>query len=177
MFYIRLLEKSRGFSFNLFAAYNLGMGKESQEQGRAFEEYFSDSCKRQGFVSIKLPLGAIVYGSTSFGKPKFRLAKSPFDFIVGGQIGGHAVAAYIDCKTNQGATFPRSLIDWKQVENLELFSRFGHPSGYLVHFRKLEQIYFFSVKQLMSCEGSLKPEHGVLLGGLFDMSIKSLWKK
>lgn len=151
------------------------MGARAQAEGLGFEKLFTMICNQQGFQWIKIPTGARIYGKDRFGKPKYALTRSPFDFAIAGILNGQSVAAYIDCKTIDANTYPRSLIDWNQVNDLERFERVGHPAGYLIYFRKSHRVVFFKASTILGMESSLKIEQGLILGEVHSVNLLVLW--
>lgn len=153
------------------------MGAKSQAEGLGFEEEFKAFCNRQGFAWIKIPTGAKIYGSDRFGKPKYALTRSPFDFAIAGRLNDSLVAAYLDCKSINSDSFSSSLIDWDQVNDLEPFDRVGHPAGYLIYFRSVQKIVFIRAQKIIDIgtRESLKPIHGIDLGNLHTFNLHKLW--
>lgn len=153
------------------------MGKRAQKEGKAFEEYFEMSCNRQGFAWIKIPVGARIYGRNYDGSPKWKLTRAPFDYSIAGRLDGVSVAAYLDTKSINDDEFPRTLIDWDQVNDLQRFLEQGHPAGYLIHFRAIHKIVYIDADKLLKIGNfrSLKATDGIDMGDLFTMDIKKLW--
>ena len=153
------------------------MGKRAQKEGRAFEDFFELSCNRQGFSWLKLPVGAKICGKEASGKPKWKLTRAAFDYLIAGRIDGHSVAAYIDTKTIDSDRFTKSMIDWDQVNDLQRFWEQGHPAGYLIHFRAIHKIVYIDAGKLLKIGnfGTIYPTDGLDMGDLFTMDIKKLW--
>lgn len=151
------------------------MGSRAQKEGKGFEIIFQAVCNRQGFSWIKIPTGARIYGRDRFGKPKYTLTRSPFDFAIAGILEGLPVSAFLDCKSIDSASFPKSLVNWDQVNDLERFERVGHPAGYLIYLRKIQRVVFFKSSVILKMDSSLKPENGIDLGDLHGLQLKGLW--
>lgn len=153
------------------------MGKNSQAEGDSFEQYFAATCNRQGFSWIKLLPGAQIYGRNSDGTPKWKLVRCNFDYLLAGRIEGLSVAAYIDTKSIGNDEFPKTLVDWDQINDLLRFGEQGHPAGYVIHFRKVQKLVYIPAQKILDIGHSrnLTPGDGKYLGNLFDFDLKLLW--
>ena len=130
-------------------------------EGENFEVLLEYFASRSGWDVEKIPMGArIVYAR---GKPVTVAVKTPFDFI----FCKEGKVIFVDSKKTDGKTFAHSKIKSHQLESLLLKEKHGVKAGYIVHFKALNQVIFFSAGLLssISARESLKPENGLLIGG------------
>lgn len=137
-------------------------GRVSQKKGQVFEAMVFSCAQRLGFHPIKIPLGARQL-------PGNRLirVKTDFDLILVSEK-----VIFLDLKCTKAQSFPLSCATPHQIDSLAECERRGHKAGYLVNFETTNQIVFFSSLLFrLAVRGSLKPEHGILIGseGSFDL--------
>lgn len=127
------------------------MGKAQQAFGSLFEELFHMTCGRtQGMAVTRFPDGCRVVG-----KNKVIRIKTPCDWIL--TFGG--VTALIDTKTTESDSFPFSKIEKHQVKEMAIHAQSGARSGYVIWFRKSDDVVFMSslfLLGLINQRGSLK---------------------
>lgn len=87
--------------------------------------------------------------------------KTPFDFVL--IKGGKSI--FCDAKTTLDKTWSYSSNDPKQVHWLSECAKGGCRAGYIVNFRSISKIIFFSVEKLSGLRPreSLSPEQGINL--------------
>lgn len=144
-------------------------GKLARDSGQSFEYFFERRCEAESIIFIKIPDGCkrIKQGA------RLRLipVATPFDCV----ITKDSNAVCLDLKTIQTTNFTYSQIKPHQREALSNVGR-SLTAGYLIWFRKIDEVVFFDHKQIAECKsgGSLKPKEGLLLGTLQDMRVDIL---
>lgn len=103
----------------------------------------------------------ILMGCKQIGRGKLIRVRNPFDFALvrDGQV------VFMDAKTTLEGTFTHSSLTPHQVDWLGRTHSAGCMSGYVVEFRKLGKVSFFShplLANLKRGEG-LKPEQGIMI--------------
>jgi len=126
--------------------------------GAQWEALFESAAWRFGCKVIKIPSGC-----RWVGKNKIQPVTTPFDFC----LIRKSVSVYLDTKTTLAGTFIYSDIDQQQVYWLSQCAAGGCKAGYVVEFRKLKRVVFFSVEQLAGLKprSGLYPDDGVQLSG------------
>lgn len=145
-------------------------GRRAQHTGNAFEQMFETACYRQSIQFTRVP------DSCKQLATRIIRIKSPFDYIITYQ----GVTAVIDTKTKDADTFPNSMIDEDQVNNLAKHDQRPTRSGYVVYLRKAERIIFIPVKllaNLIGVRGSVDQcSDGVLdLGNLQGYDLRKIF--
>lgn len=141
--------------------------------GAGFENIFQASCNRHQVIVIRIPDGARTYRDPRTGKPQLARVKSPFDFLItaGGQ------SAVIDTKTVDSNRIGYAFIDENQMRNL-LEAGKSINAGYVVWFRKIDAVVFFSAFRLRTVfpgEG-LGIEDGLHLGTGGDFNVRKIFE-
>lgn len=133
-------------------------GMRAKIAGTNWENLFESSAWRFGCKVIKIPSGCKWVGPN-----KIKPIPTPFDFC----IIRKSVSVYLDTKTTLSGTFTFSDIDQNQVYWLSQCAAGGCKAGYVVEFRKLGSVVFFSVEQLAGLRprSGLSPAQGVQLSG------------
>lgn len=88
-------------------------------------------------------------------------------------------AVFLDTKTlSTGKTFPYSQITKHQLHALLKLEIEGFPAGYLVWFREIDQIVFFSAKTLSYVKPGegLDLKDGILCGSSEGFSVSLLFR-
>ena len=131
-----------------------------QAEGKGFESTFKLMCQSNGLKVIRVP-----EAGRWIGRGSFRPIPGLCDFI----IIKNGLAAFIDTKSTANDVFAASLIKKQQLDHLMGVGDMC-PAGYVVFFRGIDKVVFFSWKLLMllSPDSSLKPEHGRTLGTIFN---------
>lgn len=111
-------------------------GSKAVRGGAQFEIQFQTACLMESLQITKIPSGC-----KTFGRGNLVRVKTPFDFIVSTE----SKTAFLDTKTTAGKTFPKSMIEDHQVDEMVKHSC---VSGYVVQFRELNQVVFFTAKVL-----------------------------
>lgn len=127
------------------------MGIVQKAFGDLFEDLFFDMCNRvPGMAITRFPDGCRVVG-----RNKIIRVKTPCDWIM--TYGG--MTALLDTKTTETDSFPYSKIEKHQVEEMIKHQAAGARSGYVIWYRKSDDIVFVSsllLSQLMYQRGSIK---------------------
>jgi penicillin-binding protein-related factor A (putative recombinase) len=146
------------------------MGAKQQAFGDLFEQMFFNYCSR----IPRLAITRFPNGCRTVGKNKVIRVKTPWDWVI--TYGG--VTALIDTKTTDGENFPFSKIENHQVEEMIMHEHCGAKSGYIIWFRKSDDIVFVSSNMLitmMTKRGSIATSNGSIryLGksGNFDLTM------
>jgi penicillin-binding protein-related factor A (putative recombinase) len=94
---------------------------------------------------------------------------TPFDFI----LTKNGQAACIDCKTIDSGNFSHSMLTQHQVDSLVNIFDSKIPAGYLVWFRDVDIMSFFTAEKLYHLyrRESLKPGDGIMCGNSKEMSL------
>ena len=135
------------------------MGKKSYDAGKTFEDWFKSVCEMRGLVCVRIPNGCRTI--VKAGRPRLVRCKTPFDWLI--SMKGRS--ACVDTKT-----FDRHFINYSDIDpdQLKALTETGAsiPSGYVVWFRTINLVVFFSFDILGSIgKGeSLQPEQGLILG-------------
>lgn len=127
-------------------------GYVAKKMGSNFEELFKAACNRAGLIWVRLPDGCKQYGTLPNGKPLLHRVQTPFDFL----ITADGLSAVIDCKTLDSDRMSYSFIKDHQLEALLDCGR-SINSGYIVWFREVDAVVFFSAFRL----NKLKPGQGL----------------
>ena len=132
-------------------------GYEAKREGELFERMIEGQTLKQKFHSIKIPMGAKMLSAF-----KMIQVATPFDFILFHQKGVIA----LDAKSTKGLRFNASSITPHQLIQLSKVEQKGHKAGYLVNFRELDQVIFYSASKLSQLTKltSLLPTDGLLVG-------------
>jgi penicillin-binding protein-related factor A (putative recombinase) len=129
------------------------MGIKAKAFGDLFESLFVLGCRRtNGLVVTRFPDGCKVVGRNQVIR-----VKTPCDWII--TFGG--VTALIDTKTTEGESFPFSKIEKHQVSEMLRHELAGAKAGYVIWFRKTDDVLFVSASLLASLmlqRGSIKPK-------------------
>lgn len=146
------------------------------DEGKNFETLFDMYCRRYGIIPVKFPQGAKWIGSGKFAK--MLPVATPCDRILM-YPEGHTI--FVDCKSfGEAKNLTRSMLTEHQVTSLKLFSDYGVVSGYIVFFRSIKKIVYFSADQLwdiFSGKGSCSPADGLDLGTWDDMRLDRLFQE
>lgn len=129
-------------------------GIRSKIMGMAWENLFESNAWRFGAAVIKIPDGC-----RQVSKGKLIRVKSPFDFVI--IKSGKSV--FLDTKTTLGTRWTYSDCDRHQMYWLEHCAKAGSRAGYMVEFRALRRIVFFSIERLSRLQPreSLSPDDGL----------------
>lgn len=131
--------------------------------------------KADGCALIRIPDGCKQVGRYPTGLPKLIRVKAPFDWILRSHDGGYA---FIDTKSTDAARLGFAALHPFQIQQLEIISR-PAKAGYIVAFRKLNQVTFFPIQILSRLQPreSLGPADGIPLGGLEFFSPRLLFQE
>lgn len=114
------------------------MGSRAKKMGNAFEDLFSFHCRRNGIKCVRIPDGC-----KTIGPNKIIRVKTPFDYF----ITACGLSACIDTKTIAKGRFNYGLINYDQMREL-LETEKSVPSGYLIWFRDVDKVRFFTATEL-----------------------------
>jgi penicillin-binding protein-related factor A (putative recombinase) len=142
----------------------------ARNEGKGFENVFKARCYQERVLPVQNGL------ESTWGKRGFKWvlvpkkSKPDFDLFWNGR------AAVVDVKSTDDLYFSYSLINRDQLEKLILIGE-QIPSGYVVCFRSLHKVIFFSWKELMLCRPgtSLEDKNGLYLGDLMSFSVKPIF--
>ena len=145
--------------------------RHSKIEGNAFEEILARAARFEGIAIIKIPDGARRVPRPG-GRPLLLPVKTPFDFF----FAKNGKVAVVDAKTTSGSNFSYGMITVHQVLSLLDMENNGVRAGYIVYFRKVNQIVFLSATQLALLRPlqSLTPADGMNLGTVFEMKLGGL---
>lgn len=112
-------------------------GVDNRVEGKSFEEVFFLHAQYSGLLPTKNHL-------TAFYLPggRVKVVKSELDFRLIRREDGRV--AYLDCKSFKDSFFVFSDLDEKQVERAILYNECNVPSGFVVYFRSVNRVAFFS---------------------------------
>ena len=140
--------------------------------GKSFEVDVLKSAVEHRLVYIRIPTGCRIIGRNAKGKPITAMVKTPFDDV----LAGDQACAFVDAKDIGDNAFQYSQITQHQVTELLKLERKGHRAGYVVNFKNLNTVRFFSASQLASLRPreSLKPDDGLDLGTSYRIAFNKL---
>jgi len=150
------------------------MGKIQKSFGDMFEEVFHLTCRRvPGMAITRFPDGCKVVGTNQIVR-----VKTPCDWIL--TYGG--VTAMLDTKTTETDSFPFSKISSHQVSEMFKHSMAGGCSGYVIWFRKTDDVVFVNSLFLMGLIGKVgsirtTQDHSNYLGKLEDFKAEMIFGK
>ena len=130
--------------------------------GSEFEKIFKKLAQMYGICVINIPQNQYM-----------RHTKAPFDYILA--FMGKNV--FVDTKSHQGHALNYSKITTHQKESLLSLERHGCRSGYVVWYRDINKVVFYTAGQLNKVCGneSLSPEQGYDLGTMETMNLRKLF--
>ena len=141
-------------------------GKKAQANGKFFENLIKEVCERTQWAVVRLPDGARRVSQALTVR-----VKSPFDFC----IAKKANVLFFDAKSTDLNSWSYSMVNQKQIEHLLKLENEWLVSGYMVLFKKLDKVIFFTATQLNDLKPGqgLKPDQGQYLGSMlsFDPAI------
>lgn len=143
----------------------------NQRLGKEFEEVFKKRAQSNGFLAEKNNLTA-----RYLPNGRVKVLKSDLDYRLTSQNGR---IGYFDCKSFIGDSFIYSDIDPDQLKRAINYEYWKVPSGFIIWFRKVNRISWFSGHLIMrkGPRTSFKPEDGILLGSLESFDLKPLLKQ
>jgi hypothetical protein len=100
--------------------------------------------------------------------------KTPFDFILCKDVNTLPVSSIVDTKSCGESRFVYSALVPHQVQVMADLCRLGFKAGYVVYFKPLKTVHFFSASklELMRSRESIGPEDGEYLGTILEMNLK-----
>lgn len=137
------------------------MGISNKRQGTQWELLFQRMAFRENIAIVR-----IEDGCRRVGLKKIIPVKQMCDYI----LSCNNRTAIIDTKTTDAKTFPYSKINPDQVKKMHYLADQGTIAGYVVWFRELDKIVFYSTRDLLDIQEqeSLEPCDGTILGSLAD---------
>jgi penicillin-binding protein-related factor A (putative recombinase) len=133
--------------------------------GREFESIFHHRAEIDGWS-----VDRIADGCKTFGKGKMFREAQPYDFV------GHKDGRYffVDTKSWGQNRFHRSDVKEHQATALHGKESINGMAGYVVWFRSLDKVVFYSATKLLSIKfgEGLSPEDGISLGTLQTMDLR-----
>jgi penicillin-binding protein-related factor A (putative recombinase) len=135
-------------------------GKKAKNFGKLFEVAVQIEAVKNQWKIFKIHDGCEGFGTT------LRKRSQPFDFFAV----KHGKALFFDAKSTDKTTFAFSQVNKDQLNCLMAIHQEGFKSGYLVHFRQIDRVVFFSSEILMSLKArdSLRPDDGIKTGLLHN---------
>lgn len=142
-------------------------GAKAKAYGRFFENILSVHCQKTGIKFEQIPSGCKWVGKTPIPM------RTPFDFIAAKN--GRAIV--FDAKTLNNDAFSKSACTPHQIDSLYGFEVSGLTAGYIVWFRTIDSVVFFSASQLKQLKPrcSLKILDGVFLGRQNALNLEVLF--
>lgn len=140
-------------------------------QGDAFEEVFELQARLSGLYFEKNNLTArFIPGRRPI------IIKSELDYKLINQLG---CVGYFDCKSYANSFFDYSALNEKQVERAVHYNDWRVPSGFVVWFRSINIVVFFSGHAIMARgpRSRFVPAHGLTLGPFEKFDLKPLLSK
>lgn len=114
-------------------------GIKAKAYGQMFEDLFEMTCRKSGMALTSVPDSCKRLSQT-----KLIQVKSPFDWV----LTHRGRTAVLDTKTTEHDTFSRSDISEHQVKELLIHEVAGGLGGYVVWFRKRNEVVFFPASLL-----------------------------
>lgn len=141
---------------------------ENRLNGAAFEDLFLNEAKYRGLYVRKNHIAA-KYG----WKGRLIPVAGQLDFTVigpGGRVG------FFDAKSFKEDFFNFSEIDENQLNQSVLFNELGVPSGFVVYFRRRNEVVFFTGTEIHTDGPKTRfiPSMGLRLGSAFDFDLRPI---
>lgn len=134
-------------------------GNKAKGFGDLFEAMLKTACNRFGVGCVRIPDGCVMRRGKGGAIIPIRV-QTPFDYVIA--LDGRA--AFIDCKTVESGNFTHSMIKAHQIASLSELESKKNVAGYVVWFRDVDKIMFFSAKELKA----VKPKESIdLNAGIF----------
>ncbi len=153
------------------------MRKKSVIIGARWENILKSSALRAGYSVTEIPDGCMVVG-----RNKIIRVPSPYDLMLFHPKAKKSI--HLDAKSTTTKKFPYSLINYKQIVELNKAASAGNYAGYLVNFESLNKVIWFSTEVIgkanfesLKVRKSIDPELGLDLGTFNDFSIDKIWEK
>jgi hypothetical protein len=140
----------------------------NKANGNAFEDLFLRQARRNGLLVIKHFLTArFTY------RGRVQIIPGELDFKIANQQGR---IGYFDCKTYHDSHFVYSALDSDQVKRAVTYNHYCIPSGFIVWFRQINQVVFYSGHAIArKGPGSrFEPSDGQSLGPFENFDLKPL---
>lgn len=136
-------------------------GHRSKGYGQLFENMIKMSCIKTSIFAVKMPDGCRTI-MTKFGVPALRRVHTPFDFM----LIAEGMTCFIDAKTIESGNFSYSMLEQHQVHALLKIHDHNVSAGYLVWYRKKNEVIFYRASLLyhLKPNDSLNPESGINVG-------------
>ena len=138
--------------------------------GARFEKTFEHFARLAGLLVVRQPLA---FRWRQGGKAVAIRAELDYALVSRqGQVG------WFDTKSWGGKAYPRSALTVHQVARAYTYNRYNVPSGFVVEFRALDAVVFFSgrMAQALTKGRSLAPDDGLYLGCCLRFSPGQLLK-
>ncbi len=147
-------------------------GRRAKTEGDRFELLFSRALLQRQWAVIKFPMGA-----KALGPNKLIKVKSPFDQLA---VKSGKTVCY-DLKSINQSSYGYSHLTQHQIHHLlQVLEKGNSPNikaGYIIHFRPLGKIFYFSAHTLSSLQPktSLSPANGVWIGNLDNIDLDCIF--
>lgn len=144
------------------------IASDNRDSGSAFEDLFFKQAQRNGLLVIKNH-----YTAKFTYKGRLQIVKGELDFKMISQQGD---VGYFDCKSYDGEYFTYSQIDEDQLKRAITYNNWAVPSGFVVWFRKVNLIVFFSghVIARKGARERFDMEDGLVLGRWDNFNLRPL---
>lgn len=140
----------------------------NKSNGTYFEKVFFKQAKEQGLFPIQNHITArYIYNG------RLQPIKSELDF----KLIKNGITGFFDCKSFENDHFTYSKICPKQLERSNLYNALNVPSGFIVFFRELNQVFFYkgSVIKDLGPGSRLERKNGICLGNISKMNLQLLF--
>lgn len=146
------------------------VGNKNRIQGQQFEMIAVSQARANGFLAIKMPLGAKRVPSQVGSK--LIQVKTYFDYI----FIKDGKSIFVDFKSFDNDHIPYSYLTQHQVDVLSDIDKTTVRAGYICYLRPLQEAFFFSGTLLAKLETrtSLKAKDGLLLGRYDNIDFNKL---
>lgn len=147
-------------------------GAKSQSYGAELENMLRHPAARQGFALVRFPDGCKMVKRG--GRLVTQRVATPLDYILTRKDLG---VAFFDCKSCGSGTFSHSDLTRHQLLALAELRQQGNAAGYLIYFRRVDYVAWFTVEKLLALcpRQSLRPEDGVHLGGILSVNLAAIF--
>lgn len=144
------------------------MSQDNREHGKFFEEAFFKQATSNGLFARKNMLSC----KHTWGG-RVQILKSQLDFTL---VNTKGSVGFFDCKNFIENKFYFSEIDDDQLKLSVVWLSWKVPSGFVVWFRSLNKVSFFSGNDIKSKGpgNSFQPTDGVVLGKIEGFDLKKL---
>jgi hypothetical protein len=144
--------------------------EENRDNGKFWEDVLFKRAQMNGLLPQKNHLTArYIY------KNKYKVMKSQLDLTL---ITNDGKVGFFDAKSFNGDKFAYSALNPQQIERAALYNEWEVQSGFVVLFRKMNRICFFSGRAIVlgGPRTSFSSLDGLFLGRLESFDLRRLFK-